>query len=370
MTETETAPRDIPRVLVVDDTPANLRLLAGMLKERGYKALAAPNGPMALQAARNEPPDLILLDINMPDMNGYEVCERLKADETLREIPVIFVSALNETLDKVKAFGAGGVDYVTKPFQFEEVDARVRAHLELNRQRRELKDGYQRLRELERLRDNLIHMVVHDLRSPLSAVYGTLDILTRSVSLSRDPKLVELAQMGLRVTSDVLEMVKQLLDISRMEAGQMPIHRTEGDLVESARAAVNALTGLADGRRLTVRAETPVPCVYDAEIVHRVLTNLLGNAFKFTARDGEITVFVSRVETGVRVAVTDDGNGIPPEYHLKIFEKFGQVDGEKARFGSGMGLTFCKMAVEAHGGKIGVESELGKGSTFWFTLPA
>ena len=144
--EQRTSREDVPNVIVVDDTPANLQLLTGMLKERGYKVRPVPSGKLALQAAKNDPPDLILLDIMMPEMDGYEVCERLKADEKLREIPVIFISALNETMDKVKAFGVGGVDYVTKPFQFEEVDARVSTHLKLQRQRRELKE-LQRVRE-------------------------------------------------------------------------------------------------------------------------------------------------------------------------------------------------------------------------------
>jgi signal transduction histidine kinase len=370
MMDTQIPPREVPRVLVVDDTPANLQLLVGMLKERGYKALVAPSGKMALQAAQNDPPDLILLDINMPEMNGYEVCERLKADEKLKEIPVIFVSALNETMDKVKAFGAGGVDYVTKPFQFEEVDARVRAHLELRRQKRELKDSYERLKELERLRDNLTNMIVHDLRSPLTGVHGTLQILEKDAQLAQNPKLGFLVQLARRETNALIEMVTQLLDISRLEAGQMPVKKASGDLVESARAAVGGMASLAEGRRLAVSAEGRVPAVYDFDIVRRVITNLLANAVKFTRKDGRITVAVSRTDAGVRVAVTDDGDGIPPEYHQKIFDKFGQVNGNKARFGTGLGLTFCKLAVESHGGRIGVESEPGKGSTFWFTLPA
>ncbi len=129
---TTAAPRSV-NILVVDDTPANLQVLAGMLKERGYKVRPAPSGKLALTAARRDPPDLILLDINMPDMNGYEVCERLKADDTLRDIPVIFISALTEPLDKVKAFATGGVDYLTKPFQMEELHARVKTHLKLRR---------------------------------------------------------------------------------------------------------------------------------------------------------------------------------------------------------------------------------------------
>src|SRR3989339_730306 len=163
-----------PDILVVDDTPANLQLLTGMLKERGYRVRPVPSGKLAIQAARSQTPDLILLDVNMPEMNGYEVCEQFKADAALREIPVLFISALGETMDKMKAFAVGGVDYVTKPFQFEEVDARVQTHLKLRRlqieqerQNRQLRESYDQLKKLEELQDNLTHMIIHDMRSPL-----------------------------------------------------------------------------------------------------------------------------------------------------------------------------------------------------------
>src|SRR5450759_2300333 len=160
---TATKQQQAPNILIVDDTPGNVLLLVRMLTERGYKASTALSGKLALQAARTEPPDLILLDIAMPEMNGYEVCEQLKADAALKEIPVIFISALNETIDKVKAFRVGGVDYVTKPFQFEEVYARVQTHLQLRR--------------LEKLHEDLTHMVVHDLSSPLLNIFHLLDLL-------------------------------------------------------------------------------------------------------------------------------------------------------------------------------------------------
>ncbi len=168
-------------ILIVDDTPANLQLLGGMLKDRGHRVRPVANGKLALQAAITTPPDLILLDISMPDPNGYEVCVQLKRQDRTRDIPVIFISALNETIDKVMAFGVGGVDYVTKPFQFEEVEARVACHLNLRRLQRdltlrnnELWQSNEELRRLQELRDNLTHMIVHDLRSPLSGVIGTL----------------------------------------------------------------------------------------------------------------------------------------------------------------------------------------------------
>ncbi len=358
-----------PNILVVDDTLANLQLLVGMLKERGYKPRVASGGELALQAVRSEPPDLILLDINMPDMDGYQVCEALKSDEKLKEIPVIFLSALNETSDKVKAFRAGGADYITKPFQFEEVDARVRTHLELRRQRLELKENNDRLRELERLRDNLTHMIVHDMRTPLTVILGAIGLM-----LSENPPQKEGAVKTQRLAHNsalkLKEMTTQLLDISRLEAGQMPVNRTEGDLVQAARIALDFVSPAAAGRNLLLTSTGPFPAVFDAELIHRVLVNLVTNAVKFTHAGGEVKISVTREASAVRVAVADDGAGIPPEHHGKIFDKFSQVEGENKKLGAGLGLTFCKLAVEAHGGRIGVESEVGKGSTFWFTLPS
>ena len=177
-------PTTPPDILVVDDTQANLQLLTGMLKERGYKVRPVPTGKLALQAARSAPPDLILLDINMPELDGYEVCAQLKRDERTREVPVLFISALNETMDKVLAFGVGGLDYITKPFQFEEVDARVAAHLKLRRlqvelaaRNHDLQQTNAELRRLQDLRDNLTQMIVHDLRSPLAGVFGTFELI-------------------------------------------------------------------------------------------------------------------------------------------------------------------------------------------------
>ncbi len=206
---------DVPNVIVVDDTPANLQLLTGMLKERGYKVRPVPSGKLALQAAKNDPPDLILLDIMMPEMDGYEVCERLKADEKLREIPIIFISALNETMDKTRAFGVGGVDYVTKPFQFGEVDARVSAHLDLQRQRRKLKENYEQLRKLEEQRDNLVHMIVHDLRNPLTGIFSFLEL---AIDLGKETLTedgLDYLQTAKRSTTEVIDMVSAVLDVEQ-----------------------------------------------------------------------------------------------------------------------------------------------------------
>ena len=355
-------------LLIVDDSPDNLRLLVGMLKGHGFKVRPAPSGELALAAAHREAPDLILLDINMPGMNGYEVCERLKADESLKAIPVIFISALDGVIDKVKAFGVGGVDYVIKPFQFEEVEARVRTHLALRRQERQLQKDYDQLQELERLRDSLVHMIVHDMRSPLGGVLMALELLEKT-PLSGESNNAKLLAVAKGAVTGLNEMTTQLLDISRLEAGQMPLDKKDQDLVAILRQTLESLTPMAAARRLKLQASESFPAVCDRAIVSRVVANLLANAFKFTPPDGTVLVTLADETSHARVSVTDTGRGIASEHHQKIFDKFSQAELRNKRTGTGLGLAFCKLAVEAHGGEIGVESELGKGSTFWFTLP-
>jgi signal transduction histidine kinase len=353
---TATKQQQVPNILIVDDMPANLLLLVRMLMERGYKPRTVLSGKLALQAARAEPPDLILLDIAMPEMNGYEVCEQLKADAALKDIPVIFISALNETIDKVKAFRVGGVDYVTKPFQFEEVYARVQTHLQLRR--------------LEKLRDDLTHMVVHDLRHPLTVICGFLDILEFHEAQKLSPSTRELVTVARRSAEDLLNMIGSILDVSKIGAGEMKLQREPCDLDALIRAVLAATQPLPDNRTVTFDAtESSLTITADVGLIRRVLQNLLSNALKYTPAGGDVRIVVTPSHGEVRVAVTDTGPGIAPEYHQRIFEKFGQVEDRKNRLGTGLGLTFCKLAVEAHGGRIGVESEVGKGSTFWLTLP-
>jgi len=346
----------VESILIVDDTPANLLLLERMLTERGYKARPVPSGKLALEAARSEPPDLILLDIAMPDMDGYEVCEQLKADPALKDIPVIFISVMHETINKVKAFSVGGVDYVTIPFHVEEVYARIRTHLQLRR--------------LEKLRDDLTKMVVHDLRNPLTVIFGFLDSLESDEAQKLCAETQSLVTVARRSAEEMLNMISSILDVSKMGAGEMKLQREPVDLDALVRAVLATNQPFPGNRTVTLDAPESLPSVTaDAGLIRRVLQNLLGNALKYTPEGGDVHIVVTPSDNEIRVAVTDTGPGIAPEEHQRIFEKFGQVENRDHRLGTGLGLTFCKMAVEAHGGRIGVESEVGKGSTFWFTLP-
>jgi two-component system sensor histidine kinase/response regulator len=362
-----------PSVLMVDDTPANLELLSGMLKGKGYKVRAAVSGQLALRAIRNDPPDLVLLDITMPEMNGYEVCEKLKADEKLKDIPIIFLSALSETIDKVKAFGAGGVDYITKPFQFEEVEARVETHLELRRQKRQLQENYDNLRELEKLRDSLVHMIIHDLRSPLTSVYGFLGLIEENAESTPLVYPARLVGEAMKAAKQMIQIVNDVLDVSKMEGGEMKLKLAECDLSQMLEECVSGLKALFEGGEIRFSPPAaPAMVVGDHDILFRVVQNLLANAIKFTPRKGGlIRLDIKSSGDSVRVSFRDSGPGVAPEHRQKIFEKFGQVElrDERHRNSTGLGLAFSKLAVEAHGGRIGVDSEEGKGSSFWFELP-
>ena len=353
---TATKQQQAANILIVDDTPANLLLLVRMLTERGYHARPVLSGKLALEAARAEPPDLILLDITMPEMNGYEVCERLKADAALKEIPVIFISALNETVDKVKAFRVGAVDYVTKPFQFDEVYARVQTHLQLRR--------------LEKLRDDLTHMVIHDLTSPLSVIFYCLDMMKYDEAENLSASTEKFVALARHSAEELNNMIRSILDVNKMGAGEMKLRHEPCELDSLIRGVLATPQPLPENRTVTFDIpEASLTVAADFGLIRRVLQNLLSNALRYTPAGGNVRIVVAPSSSEIRITIADAGPGIAPENHQRIFEKFGQVEDQNHRLGTGLGLTFCKLAVEAHGGRIGVESEVGQGCTFWFALP-
>ncbi|HCE44903.1 MAG TPA: hypothetical protein DET40_15285 [Lentisphaeria bacterium] len=208
-------------ILIVDDLPANLLLLEKMFSERGYKTRTVSKSKMALQVALDEVPDLILLDINMPEMNGYELCAQLKANAVLKDIPVIFISAMDGTIDKVKAFNTGGVDYVTNPFQLEEVEARVYTHLELRRiqielenRNRQLEENCEKLKKLEDLQDKLTQMLVHDMRSSLIDITGYLETLEVDAEKKLDSNEMELLRNAITSGVSLVGKINSLMDVS------------------------------------------------------------------------------------------------------------------------------------------------------------
>ncbi len=360
-----------PNILIVDDTVENLRVLSAMLGEHGYEARSVTSGRLALQAVERDLPDLILLDINMPHMSGFEVCAELQARPELKDIPVIFLTALSDVADKVKAFGVGGRDYITKPFQLEEVHARVKTHVALRRAQLDLSLSFERLASLEKLRDDLVHMVVHDMRSPLTVLAGHLQLLRDSALARLSEEEMEDLSAAERATDVVKHMANELLDVSRLEEGKLPLRREEHNLAALAVAVVKSLGHLAQERVIDLDVQVAATVPYDAGLVHRVLENLLSNALKHTPSGEKLRVSVAADAQRVRVEVADSGPGVPTEARQRIFEKFTTLERATptTQHSAGLGLAFCKLAVEAHGGAIGVEPGLPRGSIFWFELP-
>ena len=358
-------------ILVVDDRIENLQLLSRMLADHGYEVRPVTSGRQALIAAESAPPEAILLDVSMPEMDGYEVCRRLKAIPALRDVPVLFLTALTDTADKVEAFEAGGVDYITAPFQVDEVLARVRVHVALRRSHAELERSYQRLRGLEQMRADLVQMVIHDMRSPLGALGTLLEYLKQGIGERLGPAIDEDFRVAVEAAAMANRMANDVLDVSRLEENKLPVDRRAHDLVAVCRDVVMRSPVLRRCSDVVIVADAPVPTACDRGLVERVVENLVGNAIKHGPRGRPIRVVIERRGARARVEVHDQGDGVPTESRTKIFQKFGTLEArtDGTYHSAGLGLAFCKLAVEAHGGRIGVDPGDPVGATFWFELP-
>lgn len=374
--------------MVVDDEPKNRELLCDLLEVNGYAVVEAADGLDALAKAGVAAFDVILLDVMMPHMDGFEACRKLKGNPETSPIPVIMVTSLVENEHRYLGIDAGANDYLTKPIDRRDVLLRVRNAVTAKRLYDKVQQDLVKLRELESLQENLTHLIIHDMGSPLMIISCTYDmILLEKERLS--PAQQDYIAMGQNGYRELSNMVSTLLDISRMESGKMPLNRSSCDPGDIARKAATAVAVLSQKKKLTVRVLGDAVSVnLDRDLMHRVFVNLLGNAIKFSPEDSAIDVNIAFAGDDVRVTVSDQGCGIPAEFHDSIFQKFSQVhfrkEGRKQSWG--LGLTFCKLVVEAHGGCIGVKSpalppapegsgaagrarEFGQGSTFWFTLP-
>ncbi len=361
-----------PLILVVDDNPLNVEPLCELLGAMGYRVEEALDGPTALRISREILPDLILLDIMMPGMNGFEVCNQLKMEPATARIPVVFVTALSESEDKLRAIEAGGDDFLTKPFNRPILLARVRALLRLKAARDEVDASYRKLQALERLKDDLMKMIVHDLKSPLTGILGTLEMAIEGDLGDVSPELRHLLSDGLQRGADALRLIEDLLELTRLEESHIRLNLQRLDPVEVLDAVVGEWRVRAErsGAQLRVASVSGQPFQADMALLMRVFGNLVGNALNHAGRGVNIELSAGAAATGgMHFAVRDDGTGIPPAYHDLIFRKFGNLQRTDGPRSSGLGLTFCRLAVEAHGGRIWVESPEAGGSTFHFILP-
>jgi len=356
-------------ILIVDDTLANLRLLTEMLREQGYRVRGAPNGEIALNAARSSLPDILLLDINMPGMNGYEVCREMKSDERTSDLPVIFLSALDEALDKVKAFQVGGVDYITKPFQLEEVLARIENQLKMQRLQEELREAREEAERANRAKSLFLANMSHEIRTPMNAILGYAQILVDDEEMTaKQRKGVE----TIRTSGEhLLALINDVLDLSKIEAGREELHPSDFDLQKLVQALSIMFRMRCEQKGLGWRIEddlSATPVHGDEKKLRQVLINLLGNAAKFT-EEGEVVLKVSTCgEHRYRFEVADTGPGIPTDRQATIFEPFHQEKKGWEKGGTGLGLAIARRYVALMDGQLEIESAAGTGTSFSFSL--
>ena len=371
-----------PLVLVADDVPANVELLFDQLHTLGYRTIGAYDGPTALEACFEHNPDLCILDVSMPagDLGvdtrstGFEVCRRIKRDPRTARIPVIFVTAMNDTSDRVRGIEAGGDDFLTKPHNRLVLGARVRSLLKLKAATDALENSYRKLRELEKVRDDLMKMIVHDLKSPLTSVLATLELLGDGVfgSLSDEQKRAVGEAEG--KSEDLLALIEDILEVARIEEAAVSL---SPEPIAPAALVSELVHEWAhrfqqEGTTVSVKVDDDTPLFHaDKGLLKRVFSNLIQNAVTHSSQPIELSVSVRQAGDSVLFMFADNGPGIPPEYHEVIFRKFGQVSGgttPRVR-SSGLGLTFCKLVVDLHGGMIWVRSREGEGSAFYVQLP-
>jgi signal transduction histidine kinase len=376
-------PADAPIILVADDVPANVELLFDQLHVLGFRAIASHDGPSALKTCFEQMPDLCILDVSMPagDLGvddrstGFEVCRRIKRDPRTARIPVIFVTALNDTTDRVKAIEAGGDDFLTKPHNRLVLGARVRSLLKLKAATDALEESLRKQKELEKVRDDLMKMIVHDLKSPLTSIIGAMEMLIDGdFGTLTSGQRSALGDAETRA-EDLLALIEDLLEVARLEETRMALHLTPtapGALLTEVRREWDVRV-LQEGATVKVEVADDAPVIEaDQALVKRVFGNLLQNSITHSARAVTVTLGARRENDGTLFTVADDGVGIPAEYHDIIFRKFEQVKTlhiPRVR-SSGLGLAFCKLVVEAHGGRIWVKSGGDMvGSAFHFWLP-
>ncbi|MCP4345005.1 MAG: hybrid sensor histidine kinase/response regulator [Desulfobacterales bacterium] len=354
------------KVLIVDDVPKNIQVAANILQEQGYQMAFAQNGKTALSLVQSNKFDLILLDIMMPGMDGFEVCEQLKKDPATSNIPIIFLTAKTDTESIVKGFESGAMDYVTKPFNGSELLLRVKTHLELNHTK-------EKLREANATKDKFFSIIAHDLKNPFNAVLGLANLLTDQYDAFDERKKKVIIQDICQSSEQGYKLLENLLDWSRMQTGKVEWNPDKIDLYTYAFENTAFLKSNADSKKISLvsNIDRGAMVYADPNMTTMIIRNLVSNAIKFTKEGGEVTISSKNNGDHEEVTVSDNGVGIKDENKEKLFriDVHHSTLGTSKEVGTGLGLILCKEFAEKNGGEIWVESEFGKGSNFRFTLP-
>jgi signal transduction histidine kinase len=354
-------------VLVVDDEPANFDVIEILLFKEGYELYHQDNGADAIASLDTIKPDLILLDVMMPDMDGIEVCQQIKQDRQWQHIPIIIVTALSDKEDLARCLDAGADDFISKPINSTELRARVRSMLRI-------KSQYDRIQETMMLREEMMQTIVHDLRNPLIGILLGCDSL--KILELPDRAKRRIVQIG-KTIEHMRFLIDDILTIGRIEANKLILNRTTFDITEIAKSAIADFANLSNSKQIQILGEFDTEPAYtsgDKQLISRVLENLLDNAIKFSPQQSSITIRVECLPKNpdrqdlIKIEVIDCGVGISPEQKQVIFEKYEVGNIVLGVSQIGLGLSFCKMMIEAHKGFISVTNNQPKGAIFTVLL--
>ena len=365
---------DKRKILFADDDPEIREVVRILLESEGYQVVEAENGEQAASAA-DDTFDLIILDVMMPDISGFEVAQQMKADPEMSEIPIIFLTALNSTADIVKGFQVGGNDFISKPFNKEELIIRVTHQISLVAAKRIIVAQTEELRKTIMGRDKLYSVIAHDLRSPMGSIKMVLNMLILNLpSETIGEEMYELLTMANQTTEDVFSLLDNLLKWTKSQIGKLKVVYQDINMVEVVEGVSEIFTMVAGLKNIKIVQDVPVADVAvraDIDMVKTVIRNLISNAIKFSNEGAEVVVSLAEEDGMAIVSVKDSGCGIDEENQRKLlhtdthFSTFGTNNEE----GSGLGLLLCKDFVIKNGGKLWFTSKKGEGSTFSFSIP-
>lgn len=350
-------------ILIVDDVPENLQLLFEILSEEGHEVRRVLNGSQALKAVEIDPPDLILLDIKMPLIDGYEVCESLKKDKKTASIPVIFISALNEMFDKVKAFSVGGADYINKPFDVYEVLMRVDNQLKLLRTTQALENQNIELKMLNRDLESFNYMVSHDLRRPLTRLLGYGELLLDSEL--PETELKETIEIIVGAGKEMNQIITDLLHLAKIRKEKLYLESV--NLSEMVSSLLQSLQKREPERLVEIFVEPDLELIGDRRLLKLALENLVDNAWKYTRKTATPRIEFIQAEDG-SCCLRDNGAGFELESQEDVFAPFLRFHTEKEFKGTGIGLAIVHRIIQSHQGKIWCEAAVNEGAAFYFTL--
>jgi signal transduction histidine kinase len=377
MTPSAENPNPTATILVVDDNEANRALAENTLEDEGYRVVLASGGAEGVAAFEREHPDCVLLDIRMPEVDGFTACERIRALPRGSETPVLFLTALRDVDTFDHALRAGGDDFLTKPVRPTELVIRVRNALKLRRLNFELREHYEILRRqrddlfrLQLQKERLTAFVVHDLKNPVNSLELRAQLLLRDEELHKKARDSVIKMRS--AVRKLAQMIHNLLDLSRAAEGQLAPRRSDVDLRALVDDVIAELDVDAQFQEVKLRRTLETDRVYaDEDLFRRTLTNLVENAIRYAPPETSVTIAAARLVGGIELRIADAGTGIPPEMRERVFDPFVRVESDARvleRSGHGLGLTFCKLAVEAHGGSIWIE-DAAPGAVFCMKFP-